>query len=374
MTPTFTPAVSSQLLEKSQKILFIAHLALGDFTYLQNFFSAFSRVYPRLKIDLWVDEVRRTSNSKEWEHLRKYALYDWTESCTFFNKVYKRTYSPELLKQSIKEAQREEYPIVVSLATLRPHFYAALARRISTHGFVAGMRPKLKWFQLFHLSAYRQLDAEIAPQALSEPGNAHITDSYASWFKQLFGLDVPRDARFPFVDIPEKWTTVADEQLRQWNRQSKSQPVVFINAFAKTRKRCWPLERVAELIQKMQEQAEWRNACFIVNAVPQELDAATAAISNYQLKNTHLFSAEANFFELPAMLSHCSLIISVETAVMHLANAVHVPVIALMRQKNPEWAPIDQKNSFVIAAERRGDWVKEISVDEVMKKLQLFAH
>ena len=76
-----------------------------------------------------------------------------------------------------------------------------------------------------------------------------------------------------------------------------------------------------------------------------------------------------NFFQLPAVLSECDLIISVETAVMHLANAVHVPVIALMRQKNPEWVPIDSANSTVITAARRRDWVKAITVDQVMKAL-----
>lgn len=374
MNVPFTPAISSDLLNKSQKILFVAHLALGDFTYLQNFFHAFSLAYPHLRIDLWIDEVRRTSNPKDWKYLEKYALYDWAESCPFFSKVYKRTYSPELLRQSIKEAQLEDYPIVVSLATLRPRFYAALARQISPHGFIAAMRPKRKWFQIFQLEAYRRLDAVIEPHTELKSDTTHITDSYASWFHKLFGLDVPREERYPFVNIPEKWMTVTSEQLRQWNCHGKSKKLVFINAFAKTKKRCWPLERVGELIQEMQSQTEWRDACFIVNAVPQELDATRAAIDHYDLKNTRLFSAESNFFELPAMLSHCSLIISVETAVMHLANAVHVPVIALMRQKNPEWVPIDHKNSVVITARRRGDWVKEISTEEVMKRLRLFRH
>ena len=52
MTAAF-PKIPSDLLRKSDKILFIAHLALGDFTYLQNFFQRFSQAYPHLKIHLW---------------------------------------------------------------------------------------------------------------------------------------------------------------------------------------------------------------------------------------------------------------------------------------------------------------------------------
>ncbi|MFC6522034.1 glycosyltransferase family 9 protein [Undibacterium arcticum] len=61
--------------------------------------------------------------------------------------------------------------------------------------------------------------------------------------------------------------------------------------------------------------------------------------------------------------------ISVETAVMHLANAVHIPVIALMRQKNPEWAPIDQEHSTVITTANRREWVRSITVSQVVAAL-----
>jgi ADP-heptose:LPS heptosyltransferase len=116
----------------------------------------------------------------------------------------------------------------------------------------------------------------------------------------------------------------------------------------------------------MQAEPAWRDAGFVVNAVPEDLARARALFEGEQLARTHLFSAEDNFFQLPAMLSLCSLVISVETAVMHLANAVHVPVIALMRQKTPEWAPIDKVSSTVITVPQAQDWVERIGVDEVM--------
>ena len=54
---------------------------------------------------------------------------------------------------------------------------------------------------------------------------------------------------------------------------------------------------------------------------------------------------------------------------MHLANAVHVPVIALMRQKNPEWVPIDRAHSVVITTQKRSEWVDAIPVEQVIKAL-----
>ncbi|PLY57327.1 glycosyl transferase [Herbaspirillum sp. BH-1] len=360
--------IPADLLKKSDKILFIAHLALGDFTYLQNFFKAFAAQNPHLKVHLWVDEVRRTADASQWPHLKKYSLYDWTAACPFFDKVYTRTYSPELYRASIAEARGEHYPIVVSLATLRPHLYAGLAREISPEGWVVGMRKKVSLFQPHHLLAYRQLDAEMPSYRSSDPEH-HISDVYAFWFRQLSGLEVKDEARFPFVDIPLQWHQYAQEQLVRWEFAARDGKLVFINPYAKTRKRCWTLEQVAALIQAMQAREGWQDACFIVNAVPQELANAREVIGRYQLQRTQLFSAEENFFQLPAMLAECDLIISVETAVMHLANAVRVPVIALMRQKNPEWVPVDRANSVVITAPGRRDWVKAVSVEQVMKAI-----
>jgi ADP-heptose:LPS heptosyltransferase len=364
MSATLVP---QELLQKPGKILFIAHLALGDFTYMQNCFQAFAKAFPHLETHLWVDEVRRTSDASQWKHLKKYSLYDWVAACPFFKKIYNETYSPELYARSIEEARRESYPIVVSLATLRPHQYAALAREVGPHAFVAGMKEKVRFYQPHRHLAYRRLDAAV--QRRPSP-DGHVSGEYADWFGQLFGIDIPPAARFPFVHIPEEWMKESQDRLVQWGFAPRSGKLVFINPFAKTKKRCWPLDRVAELIVAMQDRPEWQDACFIVNAVPQELEHAKKTFASHALKRTQLFSAEDNFFQLPAMLSQCDLIISVETAVMHLANAVHVPVIALMRQKNPEWVPIDSQNSTVITAARRRDWVDAITVDQVMKSIQ----
>ncbi len=370
-----TPLIPPDLLKKSDKILFIAHLALGDFTYLQSSLQAFCRAYPHVKLHLWVDERRRTSRTAEWAHLKKYALYDWLAECRYIDKVYNRTYSPALFEQSIDEAVRQDYPIVVSLGVLERHKYATLARRISPRGFVVGQKNRVRPYDLPKRLIYRKLDAHIAAyNSVSHPGQ-HISDIYADWFAQLFGIEIPAASRFPFVDIPEKWMRHAREQFSTWgfsgtgsDAQSHSK-VVFLNSFSKSAERSWPLERTLEMIQAMRGQDAWRGAGFVVNVVPEELGRARSLFAGRALDRVHLFSAEENFFQLPAILSLCDLIISVETAVMHLANAVHVPVIALMRQTNPEWVPLDQANSTVITASGRKDWVETIPVARVMETL-----
>jgi heptosyltransferase III len=366
-----TPLVDPELLAGADKILFIAHLALGDFAYLQSCFQAFAQAYPHLKVHLWVDERRRTRNPAAWPHLKKYALYDWLDACPWFDKVYRETYSPGLYRRSLAEARREDYPIVVSLAELERHKYASLARSISPRGFVVGQKKRVRRFDFVKQFIYNKLDAAIPARVHSECRGQHISDIYAGWFTRIFGLRIAPAARYPVLAIDETWRRYAREQFAAWGFSTGpgAAPVLFLNAYSKSVERSWPLDRIVELIRAMQADAAWRGAGFVVNVVPEDLERARVLFAAERLERTQLFSAEDNFFQLPAVLSLCSLIVSVETAVMHLANAVHVPVIALMRQKTPEWAPIDKDNSTVITVTRPDDWVDRIGVAEVMDVL-----
>jgi heptosyltransferase-3 len=378
--PPTVPLISAAQLQSADKILFIAHLALGDFTYLHNDLLAFAQAYPHLRIDLWVDEVRRTNDAQQWPFLKKYVLYDWLAECSFIKRVYNETYSPALYEESVASARAERYPLIVSLATLRPWQYARLARRIaaseeadstaaSTAPTVIGMWPRASWRTWLHAPARRLLNGALVPHRSGSEWavGPHISDHYADWFRQLTGMDIPAAARMPVLTVPDIWRERAAAQLMEWGFQDG--PLIMINPYAKTRKRCWPLTHVVALIQRMQADQRFQKARFIVNAVPQELPQARAALDQAGLVGCQLFSATDNFFQLPAMLERCDLIISVETAVMHLANAVRVPVIALMRQKNPEWVPLDHAHSVVITAARRRDWVDAIPVEALWPAL-----
>jgi ADP-heptose:LPS heptosyltransferase len=361
--------IGIERLQSANKILFIAHLALGDFTYLQNCFAAFHKAFPQIEMHLWVDEVRRTADASQWPQLKNYSLYDWVQACPFFKKVYTRSYSPALFEESIIEAREQRYPLVVSLATLRPHQYARLARRISPDGFVAGLQAPAKISNLVHFADYRKLDAVLVTNALPRDPNGHISDVYADWFQQLFGLQIPAVERLPYVHVPQEWSAAARQALAEMGVVRGQGQLVFINTFAKTKKRCWPLSHAQALIQAMRATEQWRDAFFLVNAMPHERASVERVFAGQSMERIRCFSADKNFFQLPAMLAECDLIISVETAVMHLANAVHVPVIALMRQKSPEWVPVNKALSTVIMAARRRDWVKAITVEQVMQAL-----
>ena len=361
------------MLAGASRILFVTHLAIGDFTYLQSCLRAFAAAWPQIEIHLWVDERRRTKDPQAWPHLQKYALFDWLAACPWIAKVYDRTYSPATLAESLQEARAQDYPLVATLTVVDGHRYARMARSISPRGFIVGLKqaPE-RWFKgLSRHTSYAKLDGTVPLYRAGQCGGQHISDIYAGWFARFFGLDIPRKARFPVLDMPPEWVLRAQAQVNAWGFGA-DRPLVFVNAFSKSPDRTWPLERVAALIRAMKTRPAWRDAGFIVNTVPEALAESQRMFRRHKdpvFDGVRLFSAEDHFFQLPAVMSLCSLIISVETAVMHLANAVKVPVIALMRCTTPEWVPIDSDNSNVIMLSDRDDWVTAIAVDDVLAVL-----
>ncbi|WP_034298841.1 glycosyltransferase family 9 protein [Herbaspirillum sp. RV1423] len=362
--------ISQDTLRKADKILFVAHLALGDFTYMESCFRAFQQTYPHIQIDLWVDELRRTWDFRQWAALRKYSLFDWLDVSPCFHKVYKETYSPFVFARSLREAKQQNYPIVVSFGLSRRTFYARLVRKLNPDAVTAAIAKRYKSYDIVKRHVFENIDVRLVDHP---EGATHVSDIYASWFQRLFGLRIGAEERFPQMDIPDRWRTDALHHLQQWGIVDKARRrnrVIFVNAFSKQDERSWPVEKALSLVEAMRQMNQWRDNDFIVNTVPEKWDETEAIMARQKiLSNVFLFSARDNFFQLPAVLEQCDLIISVETAVMHLANAVHVPVVALMRQLTPEWVPIDRQNSRVVMTEQRDHWVQQIDLEQVIAAL-----
>jgi ADP-heptose:LPS heptosyltransferase len=363
---TPTPLVPASLLEKPGKILFVMHPGIGDFCYLQNFFRELAGRFPALEMHLWVGEHRITDDPAKWEGLKKFILYDWLAACPFFKKIYRNNYNPDGLAAAVIEARAENYPVITTLVLTRWHWYAKLARGICRDGMViSAMRPfDLKgWLRSFPCKK-----PDIAfPSA---PANAgHISDIFSWWFQRLFGCGLPLEKRMPFMNIPGEWTRWADGFINKTGAAGKK--LVFVNVMAKDWKRCWPLENGIETIRAMRQMPQWKDTVFLLNAMPWDIARFRDTINESGVNNVLPFSAEDNFFQLPSILRKCALIISVETSVMHLANAVRVPVVALMRLKySGLWYPIDTTHTRLVTTKKRGDRMDKISPERVLRAVE----
>lgn len=352
----------------TDKVLFIAHLAIGDFTYLQNCFKKLKDRYPTLKIDLFIQDVRMTDDEAKWEGLKNYILYEWVQETGLFHKIY-YGYSPQVHAQSILECKNEQYPYVISLGDLRSQNYSLLAREIAQNNIALGINIKTHLFSFAAKKALKSLDFKI--KDLTDK-SAHISEKFAYWFEQFADITFTKDDRYPFIHIPEIWDEKALEYLlkHQWDRNS---PIVFINIFAKGDERCWSLEEATTLIKKLKNTEQYANAIFILNSLPEDLTHLETEILKNALSSTFVFSAQLSFFELPALLKRCDLIITVDTSIMHLATFSSGKLISLLRKNrkkpSPRWLPLKKEQSIIIYTEGLGAPIASISAEKVLDKI-----
>lgn len=332
--------VPKELLEKSSKILFIGPVAIGDFAYLHNYFKALSEQYPNLKIDLWVDEYRGKSCLFRWKHKKNDIVYEWIESCPFFNKIYKNVGPWWNVLKLFKQLRHEHYPIVACLVHIRPRRTALFAKLISPAGFIA--------------------------PAIKTVGFDTVSNAFGYIFERHFGLKVSDAQKKLSFNIDKKWTDAATSKLLSWKIQLRHDKIIFLNCFAKNKKRLWDINNIIELIKKIKQHDACSGYAFIINALPDKIKLIEDIIKAHSLENVHVFTASKSFFELPAVISLCDLVISVDTSVIHLAFALNVPLVGLVRLQNVIWAPKSEKSFFVYTKSKR-EWTDNISVEDVFK-------
>lgn len=355
----FNPLVPRLVLEKADRVLFVTHVALGDFVYLQSCFKVFKDMFPHLKIDLWVDEAKPSK-----------TLLDWLRGSGLFHTIYSRPAWAFVRNKSLWLVKKKNYPLIVSLCQMHTRYYARLARRMSKRGFIAGVISSKKSSKKLSV-----LDAQLNCGCDSKTKDAHVSDLFKQWFEKLFGLEITFSNQKPFVLIPREWICYAKLRFIKWGiapKEKRYEKVFFVNAFAKNAFRCWPIDRLLSLLRRLQQTDGFVDSYFIINVEPRFYNDIKKFLSNYCLHRIFLFTAHENFFQLPSIMSLCDYVISVETSIVHLASALQIPVVALMRRKSPEWAPFYKEKSAVVWAPKRRSWVEDIPLNLVFQEVKAF--
>lgn len=323
----------------AKRVLYMTHLAIGDYYYQRTYLAELKRRYPHLKLDIWIDDCR--SRPKPWHAGRNQILCQWLDSEAHFNDIYPICSSRNERKNMIRRARQENYDIVIFMAHSRTENFAKIARNICPNGWVAGTvnKPMEKWLKKWW--AFNRVDFHL--NLAQEAKKQHIQAKYQYRFSQLFGFDFPLSLSMLPLSIPSEHL----KAMQQWvsnvksGNDKKSERLVLINHLSTNPKRDLPANNLVALIAQLHHAHP--QCGFVINVPPNAISTTQQLISNSsQLQgiNISLFSAKEHFFQLPALLSLSDVVITVETAVMHLASGLNVPQIVLMRENALQWQPL----------------------------------
>ncbi|MCG9737113.1 glycosyltransferase family 9 protein [Shewanella insulae] len=360
--------IPNERLAQAKRLLFMSPLALGDFLYIKTFLAALKQQQPHLEVDIWLDDNR--NNQDSWRLSRSKIMQQWIAAEPAFSRSYGCSDSKAMQDQQVETAKALGYDLVITHSGSKSEQFSALARRISPKGFIVTSLAKPKFGGLLDSWFFRHSDKTFKIDVTALGEQHHITDRYYQLLHNITGLTLDKSAFMPSLTIALEFA----ETVHTWlNKQFADQPqgkLYFINHLSTNKKRDWHPSQLFELIARLTEQAP--DSRFIVNSTPENYDALAKAIANEpRLVNSQvaLFTVQDNFFELPAMIAAADMVITVETAIMHFATASQRPLIAMMRQKKPYWAPPETASSKVLYASTGKGYVSDIGVDEVMATL-----
>ncbi|MEO2267050.1 glycosyltransferase family 9 protein [Pseudoalteromonas pernae] len=336
----------------------MSHLAIGDYVYQGVFLQQLAATYPHLQIDIWFDDCR--DNTKTWHSGRNQILSQWLESEPNIGTLYPNPSSPKQRQQQLTQAQNAQYDIVFFIATQRSERFCKYARQIAGDNFAAGAYLLSPWQKLCNSAHIKALDASISIKESAQFD--HISEFYQHHFGALIEMPQPAFA-FQQLQVPQSYLAAVQSSQSTDN-------LVFINHLSTTHKRDWQLSQVLDCIRAMHHRQP--NLQFIINAPTEMLPALESELQATDLEGIRVttFSAKQHFFQLPAMISHAKIVISVETAIMHLAASLGVPAVALIREKAHHWRPLGPGE--VLVGSKRVDSISAQTVAD--KALALLAN
>ncbi len=337
-------------------------LALGDFLYLNPFLKALKEAHPQWVIDLWFDDGR--GSTETWRLARSRLLTQWMETESTYGKLFGCTASRRELREAIQEASREAYDQILVLNQSKVFHYLQVARAIQPKARVTCAMSRIPWWMPLLRKFLGKPEVLYRPRPL--PKDHHISNRYHALVEDLFGITLPPEERMPTLVVPEPHLQQARERLAAAFPRQEGR-LILLNARSTNPRRDWRPDQVTDLVSRI---ASEEAAHFILTAAPEHLAELEALLESWprSLRDRALpFSAQSHFFELPALMSHADLVISVETAPLHFAFALQKPLIALMRQKKPYWAPPRNGRSWVLQAPAAHGQVGDISVDAVFE-------
>ncbi|MDF0533493.1 glycosyltransferase family 9 protein [Shewanella sp. A32] len=354
--------IDKALLLKAQKLLVMSPFALGDFLYIKTFLEAVKQQYPHLQLDIWLDDDR--NDKQVWRLARSHIMQQWIEAEPAFGKAWGCCASVSEQQRQIYAATEAAYDIVVTIPGSIGRHYIDIARNIAPAAYLVCGVSKSRWAKWFGFWYYQQADAVFEHDISQLASDHHITDRYYQWAHSIFGIVLEKPHFLPKL-TPDKHFI---EDAKTWIRVhfiGQHGPLFFLNHLSTNHRRDWQLSQLFALIIRLEQRQPGR---YIINITSEHFDSMQqqiATLPSQLQQRIALFTVKGHFYELPALIAQCHLVITVETAIMHFATEAHIPLVAMMRQKKPYWAPLQSATSRVLFANRGKGYVCDITVDEV---------
>ncbi|MBQ3834525.1 MAG: glycosyltransferase family 9 protein [Elusimicrobia bacterium] len=178
----------------------------------------------------------------------------------------------------------------------------------------------------------------------------HISKIYTSILNNL-GIDNPNINYDIFLDEQ------SEEYGKKIKEENKNTKIIFFNTHSASRYRTLSLEKTKEILEILYKE----NFKIILN-------------SEYDIDNKNIIIPQKdNFLKVLALVKHSDIILTINTSIIHAANAFNKNLIAIYNNDSGEekiaqvWAP-NYKNAIQLIS--KGEGINSIETSEIINSLK----
>ena len=146
--------------------------------------------------------------------------------------------------------------------------------------------------------------------------HSHITKRFIYILKKL-NIDISEKNYHYDIHYPKKY----DIEIKKFLANYENQLICIFNPYASSERRSFSLKQIQEIIINC---SKFSNLTTIIVGSAKKISLISAGE-----KENIIFNKLEHFFYTIALIKHCDLVISVDTSIVHIANAYNKPLISV---------------------------------------------
>jgi ADP-heptose:LPS heptosyltransferase len=331
-----TPAMLPLDLKNVKRLLVIRRDMVGDMVITSSLFRRLKEKNPSLVIDVFCSPKGKSVLANNPRIERIFAANGFTE----------------ILFQ-IQEARRNRYDAMMCLSYSRSTQDGLIANLIDARAVKACF--------------YEEKNADLYPQlfnaqlAARERGQQPLYESLHRFTTLFFGMDYDEKAI-----QQELFPTDADkESAEDFLYPLRESPFIVFNISARAAYRQWGRENNRTFLEKFI--AAYPKMPIVISSSPDERAEAAWLKAELQSPSIYLLSENFSLFALSEVLAKAALLVSPDTALVHIAatHGVRSVILCTPLSSGVEWTPLHVPHINIYTAGRES--IRSISPDDVMR-------
>lgn len=290
-----------------KRILVIRPGGMGDAVLTFPMVEALARFYAPAPLDI-LGERRNADIYRLTPHVKNIYCYDRNAAATFRSLFSTR------------------YDLIVD--TEQFHCLSTLLGRILRPPWLCGFASHIRDSLLTHAVPYSGRDYEAV--------------SFLNMARTLTGREVPFDGETPFLKIPGRLRTWADDTIRELRQSAYLTLMPGATSVEKT----WPMKRYAETIGWL----VGRGVSVVLLGGQDTMKDAKELAKGYEARDVIDLSGRTSLPQTAALIQKARAHLSPDTGVLHIAAGLGTPTVSLFGPSPHEkWGPPGKRHRMIRA-------------------------